>query len=145
MDNVYAVDATPLQYRDKWWLFANLADNATEATSDELFLFYSDSLLRGPWTPHPRNPIVSDVRRSRPAGPVMVRDGALFRPSQDCSIRYGYGIRINQITTLTEESYAETEVEALWTTWDRKIIATHTLSHVGSLTVADALQPRLRF
>ena len=145
MENVCAVDATVVHRDGRWWLFANIAESAGASTWDELFLFHSDSLLGGRWTPHPLNPIVSDVRRARPAGAIFERDGKLFRPSQDCSVRYGYGVRIQQITRLTPQDYEEIEVEGVWPGWDRAIIGTHTLNHGGRLTVADALQPRLRF
>jgi hypothetical protein len=144
MEGVCAVDATLLQRDGKWWLFANVVENAELSTWDQLFLFHSDSLAAGTWIPHPLNPIVSDVRRARPAGPIFEREGRLYRPSQDCSVRYGYGIRINQITTLTPYDYAEIESDSIWPDWDTTIIATHTLCHVGGLTVADALQPRLK-
>jgi hypothetical protein len=144
MEGVCAVDATLLQRDGKWWLFANVVENAELSTWDQLFLFHSDSLAAGTWIPHPLNPIVSDVRRARPAGPIFEREGRLYRPSQDCSVRYGYGIRINQITTLTPDDYAEIESDSIWPDWDTTIIATHTLCHVGGLTVADALQPRLK-
>jgi len=144
MRDVCAVDATLLHRDGKWWLFANIAENEGASTCDALSLFYSDSLLNDSWTSHPLNPIVTDVRRARPAGPIYERDGKLYRPSQDCSVRYGYGLRINQITALTTIEYAEAEVESVWPTWDKKIIGVHHISHAGGLTVADALQPRRR-
>jgi transcriptional regulator GlxA family with amidase domain len=45
-------------------MFVSIAENCIP---DELSLFYAESPL-GPWTPHPRNPVKSDVRGSRPAG-----------------------------------------------------------------------------
>jgi hypothetical protein len=144
MENILATDSTLLQAGGKWWLFANVINNPGESYSEELFLFHAESLT-GKWTAHLRNPIVSDCRRSRPAGPILERDGRLYRPAQDCSVRYGYGIRIHEITHLTETEYSEREVSRIAPTWDPAIIATHTLSYTPGLTVLDALQPRLRF
>jgi hypothetical protein len=59
-------------------------------------------------------------------------------------VRYGYATRIYHITKLSEDDYAETEVAAIEPTWDKKILATHTLNHADGLTVIDALQPRFR-
>lgn len=144
LDNVYAVDATLVRHAGKWWLFANMIEHEGASPWDELFLFHSDG-LEGKWTPHPMNPIVSDVRKARPAGPIFSEGGCLYRPAQDCSVRYGFGVRIHHIMKLSEEDYAEVEVESIEPTWDRKIIGTHTLSHAQGLTVGDALRPRRRF
>ena len=53
------------------------------------------------------NPIVSDVRRARPAGRVLSRDGELIRPSQDCSGRYGRAVAFNRIVRLTPTEFGE--------------------------------------
>ena len=139
LDNVRAVDSTLLHQAGKWWLFAGIAENEGGSASEELFLFYSDCLLTGTWTPHPLNPIVSDVARARPAGAIRSHAGRLYRPSQDCSVRYGYAIRINEITALSTEEYEETEVACIKPDWNRRVLATHTLAHEPGLTVVDAL------
>lgn len=144
LQDTYAVDPTLLRYAGKWWLFANVVEHTGASSWEDLFLFFSDTLTGGRWTPHPLNPIVSDVRRSRPAGAIYVEDGRLCRPAQDCSVRYGYAIRINHITRLTEDDYAEVEVAAITPDWDHRIVATHTINHVEGLTILDAMQPRLR-
>lgn len=140
--DVCAVDATLLRYKGKWWLFANMAETPGSSTWDELYLFHADSLLGAQWSPHPLNPIVTDVTRARPAGPIFEKEGRLYRPGQDCSVRYGYGIRVHEITELSEHTYDEVEVASIMPSWDKKIIAAHMLAHAGALTVADALQPR---
>ncbi len=63
MHDVEAADATLLAHDDKLWLFANVAEPGA-SSSDELCVFSAESLL-GEWTPHPSNPIVSDIRRTR--------------------------------------------------------------------------------
>ena len=111
----------------------------------ELFLFYSDDLLSGQWTPHPLNPIVSDVKRARPAGSLFVEDGKLFRPSQFCSTSYGYGFDLNEIERLSESEYCERTTMSVRPDWDKKVLATHTYSKQGRLTVIDAFKyaPRI--
>ena len=57
------VDATLAEIGGRWWMFAN-APAVPEAAYDtmywdELHLFFADSPF-GPWTPHRRNPVVSD-------------------------------------------------------------------------------------
>lgn len=92
MRDVDAVDATLFEHNDRWWMFVSLRENPGASTHDELFLFHASHPLSGTWTPHPENPIVSDVRRARPAGAVFWKEGAIYRPAQDCSEHYGYGL-----------------------------------------------------
>src|SRR5690606_9233249 len=103
-------DATLLEHAGHWWMFVTLVENSGASTSDELFLFHADHPLSDHWLPHPANPIVSDVRRARPAGPIFMQDGVLYRPAQDGSRTYGGSIRLHQIDELSPTKYLETEI-----------------------------------
>lgn len=105
LSGVHAVDATLHNEGDDWYLFVG-ASEAGGSTWVELFLFVSSSPL-GPWAPHPMNPVVSDVRGARPAGALFRRDGALYRPAQDCSAGYGARIAVNKVLELSPTRYAE--------------------------------------
>lgn len=138
-NNIRAVDSTILEYNGKYWLFTNIQENEGTFTSDdELFLFYSDSLLNGNWTPHPKNPIVSDVRNARPAGRVYAQNGRLYRPAQNCAKHYGHGMQIHEILTLTEKEYQEIKIQEIFPDWNKDLISTHTLNHDNRLTFIDA-------
>jgi hypothetical protein len=145
LQDVWAVDSTLLYYAGKWWLFANVRENEGGSASEALFLFYADSFLTGAWTSHRLNPVIADVTRARPAGPIQQRGGKLYRPSQDCSVRYGYAIRINEIAALSTEEYAEREVERIEPDWGKNVLGTHTLAYAAGLTVVDALLVRTKF
>ena len=95
MPDVQAMDATLFEHSLRWWMFVNIAHEGG-STWDELHLFYADDPLSTDWTPHPMNPVVSDVRSARPAGRLFRRDGRLVRPSQDSSLRYGYALNFQQ-------------------------------------------------
>jgi hypothetical protein len=145
LSNVSAVDPTILHHDGKLWLFvAGLGGSAT--TYSELSLFFSDSLL-GPWRPHPKNPVVCDVHRARPAGEIVHEDGILIRPGQDCSRRYGYAITLNRIEVLSETDYRERPCTTIHPDWLKGIQATHTLNRKAGLQVLDAKarSPRYRF
>jgi hypothetical protein len=144
MENVRAVDATLFYHHEKWWLFVNMSENEGSSVYDELFLFYSDRLKTKEWKAHPLNPIISDVKRARPAGRIFLRHGKIFRPSQNCSLRYGYGININEIVILSETEYLEKKVASVMPNWDRKVKATHSFVNEGELTIIDALRFRRR-
>jgi hypothetical protein len=139
MEEIEAVDTVVFFYNNKWWLFTNIIENKGSSSLDELFLFYSDDLVSKKWTKHPKNPIVSDVRKSRSAGNIFIDNNVILRPSQDSSKRYGYGIKINEIKKLSETEYEEIEVDSIYPDWSRNIIATHTVNNVDDLTVIDGL------
>jgi hypothetical protein len=140
--NVRACDATLFEAHGRWWMFAAIASAGTWNV-DELFLFHADNPF-GPWAPHPRNPIKSDVRSARPAGRVFARQGKYYRPAQDCSHRYGYAIRLQEIKALSAASYVEEEVEAILPDWSADVVATHTLNVTGALSAIDAKTRRRR-
>ena len=142
IEDIVAVDATILRHDNKWWMFANVRENYGSSAHDELFLFYSNDLFSSKWKPHVQNPIVSDCKSARPAGKIFSENGRLYRPSQNCSIRYGYGFNINEIILLSENSYAEKLVSRIEPNWDKHIIGTHTFNRVNSLHIIDAIYKR---
>jgi hypothetical protein len=142
MDNVNAVDATLLEADGRWWMFVAMAPEGTWNV-DELFLFHAESPF-GPWLPHRKNPIKSDVRSARPAGGILARKGKYYRPAQDCSYRYGYAVRFQEIELLSEADYLEREVGAVLPGWSPEILATHTVNAAGGLNVIDVQQQRRR-
>ncbi len=145
MDQVIAVDPTLFEHNKKFWLFVNMAAPGAE-TTDELHLFYADSPL-DEWTPHPSNPVVSDVRHARPGGALFVENGELIRPSQDCSLRYGYALVLNRVEALSETEYRETPVRHIGPEWQKGNLCTHTYSRTDEWEVVDGmfLRRKLRF
>jgi hypothetical protein len=142
MKNIKAVDTTLCFYQDKWWLFTGISENEGSFPEVELFLFYTDDLFSGHWKPHRLNPIISDARNARPAGRIVLRDGKLFRPSQDCSRSYGYGFDLNEILVLSESEYIEESVFSVRPNWDKKVMGTHTYGAEGRLRIIDAYTTR---
>jgi hypothetical protein len=144
MQDLRAVDCTLCQHEGRWWLFACIAETPAIPARDELFLFYADHPLSQSWIPHPLNPVVSDVRRARPAGRVFTRGNRLYRPAQDCSRRYGYGLRIQEITRLDVDGYEEREVRAYLPAPGSALVGFHTFNQDGTLTLIDAKVRRRR-
>jgi len=90
---------------DLWWMFAC----STPYQHDTLRLYYASDLT-GPWTEHPKSPIIRDDKcRARPAGRILKFDNQVFRFAQDCGPQYGSSVRVFKITELTIKSYAEVE------------------------------------
>jgi hypothetical protein len=138
MQDVDAVDATLHKSEDMWWMFVSMVENRGASSCDELFLFYAPDPINGPWLPHRRNPVVSDVRRARPAGRLFFDGGTLYRPAQDDSIQYGYGIRISEVLKLTQSEYEEREVTFIEPKWAPDLLGVHTINRSGFFTIADA-------
>lgn len=143
LNDVQAVDATVAEIDGLWWLFTNVAAVDGASTNDELHLFYADTPL-GPWVPHRRNPVKSDVRSARPAGALFRWKGALYRPAQDSSVAYGQAISINRVERLTPTEFVETEASKVLPLWHRNLSRNHTLNHAGALTVIDGLRQTRR-
>src|SRR5215217_1071835 len=139
-EGIAARDATLFEADGLWWMFVAIADTQF---SDELHVYYSESPL-GPWKPHEKNPVKSDVRNSRPAGRLFCWKGDLYRPAQDSSLRYGYGMRINKIVQLTPTEFREEEVSQILPQWRKDLRGTHTLNICEDLTVIDCLIHRRR-
>ncbi|HEX6047384.1 MAG TPA: hypothetical protein VFZ22_23035 [Pyrinomonadaceae bacterium] len=141
LTDVRAKDATLAEIDGKWWMFVSIAEHSIP---DELYLFSAPSPL-GPWTPHKRNPVKSDVRGSRPAGALFEWNEDVYRPAQDSSGRYGYAISINRLVQLDDEHFREEQVSSILPNWDNDLLATHTISIAGDLTVVDCLINRSRW
>jgi hypothetical protein len=137
MDSVNAVDSTILFHKNKWWLFTNIAEPDGTSTHNELYLFHSDNLLSQNWKSHSLNPVISDVKRARPAGKILELNGKLIRPSQCCTPWYGYGIKLNEIVVMTENDYSETEIAFIEPNWDKNLFGVHTFCHENKLSMID--------
>lgn len=135
MEGVCYADPTLFEHEGRWWLFMTFG-SGFYGVNTNLFLFSAESPLSNNWTPHPLNPIVSGFQHSRPAGRLFNSNGRLFRPSQDCFIRYGNGLRINEIVRLDPEHYEEKCVREI-KPWSDEILGVHHLEISGDLILMD--------
>lgn len=135
LDGVEAADATIFRHEDRYWMTSVVRDGVG-GYSDTLALHYSGSLF-GPWKPHALYPALVDSRFARPAGAVVARNGALFRPVQDCTYGYGKGLTIMRIDQLDPEVFHQS--------FERRIAPgagwpgdrLHTVNHWGRLECID--------
>ena len=100
-------DPTLFRHQGRWWLFVGSGDSAT-------CWLYTSPVLDDPeaWREHPCSPIVVDSRsRARPAGRAFIYDGGrLVRLAQKSDVFYGEMVRAFEVTELSLEAYAETEL-----------------------------------
>jgi hypothetical protein len=102
-------DSCVFRFQDRWWILNDMAEPPYYA--GKLRLFHADALA-GPWTEHPKSPVVSgDLHIARPGGRVLVRDGRVIRFTQDCFPEYGNQVRAFELTELTTTGFQERPLE----------------------------------
>ena len=134
LEGVGGVDATPFEYEGRWWMFYARRENGSNL---KLYLA-SAPRLKGPWSPHPQNPVKTDIGSARPGGTPFVHNGTLYRPAQHSTHTYGGGIIIHKVVKLTETEYEETQFRHLRPTGHGRYSAGfHTLAAAGDMCVVD--------
>jgi hypothetical protein len=129
-----AVDSTMWIENGNYWLFTTIQER--KGGAGQLWLFRADS-LSGEWTPHPANPISTDVRFARGGGAVFRHGGRLYRPSQDGSGRYGRRLFLNEILILNEDTYCERPVVVIEPGMLTGAAGIHTYAIVNGTEVID--------
>jgi hypothetical protein len=133
-----AVDTTLWIEDGVYWLFTTLQE--PRGFGIQLWLFYAET-LDGEWTPHPANPLSTDVRGSRGAGAVFRHEGKRYRPSQDCSRNYGYSFTFNEIVAMNREEYRAEPRATVNPVWSPGLVGTHTYSRAGPVELIDGCAP----
>lgn len=134
ISDFHAVDPTIIEQDGKFWLFCTSQE---KGANSHLFLFHAPS-LKGPFTPHCKNPVKCDVRSARPAGRPFPLDGKLIRPAQNCSKTYGGEIVFNQIQVLTEGDFKEEVIGSLGPSQgSRYPEGLHHIDHLDDLVCID--------
>lgn len=142
MNGLGAANTTLCEVDGRWWMFTSLPQEGA-LNGDELYLFHADSPL-GPWKPHHRNPVKSDVRSARPAGRLFEFEDELYRPAQDGSGFYGSAIVIQRVEALSPSEYREKEVSRITPHWRDDLISTRTFNFFDEVTVVDMKLRRRR-
>src|SRR5699024_9300929 len=142
LDGLQASDVTLFRHDDRWWMSGTVRDGGSY--SDALHLWSADQ-VRGPWTPHPANPVVVDIAAARPAGRVVARGGRLIRPVQDGRHGYGASMSLAEITRLDQSSFEQRVIAHLspGDGWDGTRL--HTLNRAGRLECIDGSARSPRF
>jgi hypothetical protein len=129
-----AVDTTIWIENGVYWFFVTFREPRGGAS--QLWL-YSATALDATWTPHPANPISTDVRYARGGGAIFRHAGKLLRPSQDCSGEYGRSLTLNEIVVLDAEHYREEPRVTVEPTWMSSLVGTHTYGRAGAIEIID--------
>jgi len=135
--DVAPIDATPIYYDGRWWLFYSGGPNR-EDRMGALRAAWAER-LEGPWHVHPRNPIRRDLGGGRPGGTPFLDGEVLCLPVQDCRHTYGGAVRILRFNRLTPDT-VEVEIgPPLRPPADTRYReGFHTLAACGPVTLIDA-------
>jgi hypothetical protein len=100
------LDNSVFHREGRWWLFTETGPHC-----GTLRLFHAKELM-GPWSEHPKSPIVTaDSRIARPAGRIVSMSDRLLRFAQDCRSSYGTNVHAVEIKRITVRDYDEAEID----------------------------------
>ncbi|MFD9007646.1 hypothetical protein [Streptomyces sp. NPDC059552] len=134
LSGIAAGDPTAFQWGGYWWMFYT---DCFEPRDTDLYIWYAATPW-GPWEPHSRNPVKSNVSSSRPAGAPFVLGGRLMRPAQDDAGRYGWRMVVNELLELSPTEFKEVTVTEIGPFTDGPYPAgPHTLSIAGPYVYVD--------
>ena len=135
-------DATVTRHGGLYYLFGAVRDGAG-GYSDTLAIYHAERLT-GPWLPHAANPVLIDRAQARPAGNMVVIDGRLWRPVQDCTQGYGAALALAEVTELSPVAFRQQVRHRIrpGPAWPGRKL--HTLNRAGRLEVIDGsrIQPK---
>jgi hypothetical protein len=137
MTDLSLSDATAFEHDGRWWLTATTNEPHT-STWDCLSLFSSPSPV-GPWSRSGDLPVLIDASAARPAGQVVRRGGALWRPAQDCTRSYGSGLALCRIDELSDGVLRQSVVRRLGPPTGAPDQGVHTLNSDEKFEVIDAV------
>lgn len=139
IEDVVVGDATLIRHEGRYWIFGAIAGDGGSSW-DQLGLFYAPDLF-GPWTAHPRNPVLVDASAARPAGAMWAEGDVLMRVAQDCRTGYGIGLTICRVDRLDPGGYAQTIVKRLGPPDGFSADGVHTLNRTSTIEVIDLRIP----
>ena len=142
MRDLRGVDTTVVQHEGQYWLLTTT--ESSPHVFDDLLLFSAPRLV-GPWQPHRKNPVLSNPSSARSAGPIVKRDGRLWRPVQNCSQRYGAALGLAEITHMNEHGYQQIVRSTIGPCREWPGRRLHTLSQAGGFEFIDGSANVLRW
>lgn len=139
LTDVALADPTVFHWEDRWWLFGT---DRTRGANTHLRAWWADHPT-AEWRPHAVDPLAIDIQRSRGAGTPFVHEGALYRPTQDCSRSYGGAVMLNRVNELTPTRFREEPVAVVRPhPGSGYPDGVHTLSGMGDMTLVDGTRHR---
>lgn len=136
MSQLPLTDATVTKGDDgRYYMLSTLSSSSRS----DAFMYVADH-LKGEYMPLSATPVVTGKDRSRCGGNFFRATGRLYRPVQNCTLRYGQALKVMEVTETAPGRYAEKEeFELRPSTW-RYNLGLHTLnfSPDGRMAVIDS-------
>jgi len=129
------IDSDILFHNEKCWIISGEKSENLPYV-DTAIIHYSGSLFDD-FTPHFKNPVISNYNWARNAGKIFAMDNKLIHPTQSYSRGYGSGINLNEITQLSASEFTIKEIKKLEPDWDNSYSGMHTINHSEGLTIID--------
>ena len=142
IENLALADATFFEQDGRFWLTATSCEDGGSSW-DCLSLFTGASAL-GPWTRCGAGPVLIDASSARPAGRLFHKDGALWRPAQDCTGGYGSGLALCRVEGVSEEGVRQSVVRRLGPPPGVSAEGVHTLNAAAGFETIDVVGTRLK-
>jgi hypothetical protein len=143
VEGIEAADATIFEQGGLYYMMSALREDIG-GYSDTLAIHFAPKIT-GPWTQHASRPALIDAGAARPAGAIVRKEGALWRPVQDCRLGYGRALRLARIDRIDSQAFEQTIGAPIGSSplWPGGRL--HTLNRAGSLEVIDgvAINPKL--
>lgn len=137
LENIKALDGTIVRHDSVYYFFCGLK----HSSEDCLYLYFSDE-LKGPYRPHPQNPIVIDPNSARMGGKISRLGEKVYRFGQNNCYGYGNGITVSEIGCLSKERYSEKKVGSISFV---DALGPHTFDVFGNLAVLDFYRNKFSF
>jgi len=128
------VDSSIFRASGRWWM--TTSPQVVPGHTAITWLLSADRIT-GPWRFHPGGIVANDVRVARGAGSLFEGAGRLIRPSQDCSISYGYALIFNEVISLAAAPYRERAICRVDPDWMPQLEGVHSYSRVGEWEAID--------
>lgn len=140
LDGLKAVDTNIFRHGEHWWMLTSV-QCGFEDCATTLNAFYAPD-PRGPWIPHERNPLLSDVEEARNGG--MLRDESrIYRVSQSSRFDdYGNRLKLHRIDQLDPRNFVETTIESIGPEFISGACGIHHLNASSKTVVFDFWRPR---
>lgn len=133
MEHIQAVDPTLVFHEGRWNLFFTQKDQP----SVKLYRYVADD-LKGPYEPHPLNPVKVDCADARMAGAFFEWNDQLVRPAQECVRYYGTAVCLNRVDVFDNLHYEETQIDKIQPVKTSKFKkGLHTINGNDQVTVID--------
>lgn len=138
IDKIEGVDTLLINRNKLWYLLTNKCSAGLKKNCSELHIFWNDNFMKGKWRPlKSPNPIIFNAEGGRNGG-IFKKESKLYRISQNHQTNnYGSSFNINEIKSISKETYKEEFIQKIYPGFKKGIIGTHHFNSNGEYSVID--------